>query len=298
MNSKHVEYIIAAVQYGSITSAAKALFISQQAMSQAIRTIEEELGVKIFQRSADGVQLTEAGNRLYPIFYSFYEECRSFQDKLDQQIKNMNQTLIIRLRDDCIANCFPQELLSSASVHIQLELDPKLNSVTPRENGKETISTIIYDVLSCRGTSYKFIPVQRENIYVVMHKEHLLAGKEMLSIKDILNENILLPSTDTNNPFAQDLINEFRKYGKFPSFCASTHSIPSVLARVRNKLGINLSPLYAIQSYDLTDLKTVLLDPKELSICLGFFRMEDSEVCRAGIDEFIRSMVDYYNDKC
>lgn len=49
----------------SISRAANELLISQPAISKAIKTLEEQIGTKLFIRKKDGVNLTEAGNILY-----------------------------------------------------------------------------------------------------------------------------------------------------------------------------------------------------------------------------------------
>ena len=56
-----MEYFIAVVDHGSVTKAANALFIAQPSLSQAIRTLERELGVELFDRSGRQFELTEAG---------------------------------------------------------------------------------------------------------------------------------------------------------------------------------------------------------------------------------------------
>ena len=50
---------------GSITAAAEALYISQPAVSQSIRQLEEGLGCRLFLRTAKGVTLTAEGRELY-----------------------------------------------------------------------------------------------------------------------------------------------------------------------------------------------------------------------------------------
>ena len=52
MNSKQVFYIRSIAQHGGITAAAKALYISQPALSQTLRQVEEELGVQLFDRGS------------------------------------------------------------------------------------------------------------------------------------------------------------------------------------------------------------------------------------------------------
>lgn len=59
-----MKYIIAIVQCGSISEAAKRLFVSQPSLSNAIKDAEAETGVEIFRRSARGITLTEDGSEL------------------------------------------------------------------------------------------------------------------------------------------------------------------------------------------------------------------------------------------
>lgn len=55
------EYVYAVFQEGSFSAAARRLFISQPALSAAVKKVEEELGMPIFDRSATPLALTEAG---------------------------------------------------------------------------------------------------------------------------------------------------------------------------------------------------------------------------------------------
>ena len=61
MQLKAIEYFIAIVETGSFTKAAEKLFISQPALSQQIRKLEDELGTKLFDRTRHSAELTEAG---------------------------------------------------------------------------------------------------------------------------------------------------------------------------------------------------------------------------------------------
>lgn len=62
---RQLEYFVAVVQEGQVTSAARRLQIAQPALSQAIAQLEAELGLKLLERHARGVTLTEAGRALY-----------------------------------------------------------------------------------------------------------------------------------------------------------------------------------------------------------------------------------------
>lgn len=63
MNIQQLRYVVATVDFGSMTAAAAALFVAQPALSRAVRQLERELEVAIFTRQGRGVTLTEAGER-------------------------------------------------------------------------------------------------------------------------------------------------------------------------------------------------------------------------------------------
>ena len=57
--------LVGVVEHGGIRAAARALFISQAALTKALRELEADAGVALLVRSSRGVQLTDAGKRLY-----------------------------------------------------------------------------------------------------------------------------------------------------------------------------------------------------------------------------------------
>lgn len=61
MDLRLVEYFVAVVDHGGVTRAAQALFIAQPSLSQAIRTLEREIGADLFSRTGRGLELTDAG---------------------------------------------------------------------------------------------------------------------------------------------------------------------------------------------------------------------------------------------
>lgn len=64
MNIQQLEYIIAVDNYRHFSKAAEASFVTQPTLSMMIQKLEEELGVKIFDRSQLPVQPTEIGSRI------------------------------------------------------------------------------------------------------------------------------------------------------------------------------------------------------------------------------------------
>lgn len=65
MNILQVEYFVKVCEHKRISSAAKDLYISEQALSKSISQLERELGFNLFLRTSRGLELTEMGKAFY-----------------------------------------------------------------------------------------------------------------------------------------------------------------------------------------------------------------------------------------
>ncbi len=64
LDLRRLRYFVKVAELGSLTRAAEALHVAQPALSQHMRSLEEDLGVKLLVRGSRGVALTEAGQRM------------------------------------------------------------------------------------------------------------------------------------------------------------------------------------------------------------------------------------------
>lgn len=67
-------------EFESFTKAADALFLTQAAVSQHIKSLEQELGARLFERGARGISLTEPGRKLYGHATDIISRCEKMKE--------------------------------------------------------------------------------------------------------------------------------------------------------------------------------------------------------------------------
>ena len=88
MTLRQIRHFIAVAETGSISAAAQAVFISQSTLTLAIQQLEEEIGVRLFDRHAKGMTLTHQGHQFlrqaHLILATVENAKRSLQQSTDQ----------------------------------------------------------------------------------------------------------------------------------------------------------------------------------------------------------------------
>ena len=63
MNIQHLRYVVEVAKTGSLNKAAETLFIAQPNLSRAIKELERDINIVIFERTAKGMRLTADGEK-------------------------------------------------------------------------------------------------------------------------------------------------------------------------------------------------------------------------------------------
>ena len=93
---KQMKYFITVVDLHSFTEAAEQCFISQSAISQQIKALEKELGVRLFERSKRQFSLTTAGEYFYRHGKVLLDEIEDFKEETIRrgEDQELNSTIV------------------------------------------------------------------------------------------------------------------------------------------------------------------------------------------------------------
>lgn len=109
MDFKQLRSFIAVIRYGSFTTAATRLRISQPTVSTHIRQLEEELGTPLVVRNAKRVELTDSGHKMYDQAVSLL----AMHDKMLQKMRRREEEIVYLGASSIPSACVLPGLLSA-----------------------------------------------------------------------------------------------------------------------------------------------------------------------------------------
>ena len=108
LDLKYLQYALAVVRYGSVTQAARALYLAQPNLSRAIGELEQSLGFPLFLRTRQGMSLTPQGER-------FLTEVETLLDRLSDLARECRQESRRRVHFACVpSSLFVNTVLETA----------------------------------------------------------------------------------------------------------------------------------------------------------------------------------------
>ncbi len=176
--NRNPEYFLMVAREKNISRAAEKLFISQPSLSQHIAKLEEMLGIKLFDRSQNPLELTQAGQMYRGYLENSNHLYQKFQSGLSCLNSSRNQTVNLGLGTWRGSILLPQILpgFLQAHPHAQVNLHeyPISELYALLEDGKADFAVMNTSVT---GSPEGFVTeaVSYERILLVMHRNNAVA---------------------------------------------------------------------------------------------------------------------------
>lgn len=194
MELRQLKYFVGIAETGRFSDASKQLFISQSAVSQQIKLLEEELGTQLFVRNQHSVSLTESGKELLPLARRVL---RGITDCYDR-ISDLKGLLCGELN---IGLTYTLEPYVREAMLSFMKTYPKVQVNAHYKNLPELLARLrnceIDVMLSMMPTSphdfIESVPLMEYRLSAIMRKNHPLANKEHLDFQDLEHQGLILP---------------------------------------------------------------------------------------------------------
>jgi len=221
MKLEHLQHYITAAKHLSFTKAAKEHYISQAALSQQITQLEEEVGVKLFERGAVGISLTPAGA-------VFLEEAIRLKDSFEKATSGIRY--MYGDTNSWISVGFP----SVVEIDILIEKTRSFREIRPDvkviflqesllllldrlQNGScDVVCSLSREIEHVKNI--ESILGWKDELVLLVPVDHKKADKGTINSKEIAEESLIFVDRRSGRCNIMDMVESCRKDGYRPRF--------------------------------------------------------------------------------
>lgn len=245
MEFNQLKYVCAIADTGNFSRAAERCQITQPSLSQQILKLEEDLGVKLFDRLGRSVRLTEAGRVFVP-------QARAILDQMDvarSSVAEKNADLRGSVAVGVIPTVAPYLMPAYTAAFAKKYPDAKLRII------EETTSVLIeglrdlsIDVailaLPLHHKDLELFPIRTEPLFAALKKDDPRALAPSLALKDLRGESFVM--LRDGHCFRDLSINTCTHARVTPNIAFESGQFSSLLGMVAAGVGVSLIPEMAV----------------------------------------------------
>lgn len=277
MEVHQLRYFCAVAETGSFTRAAEREQVAQPSLSQQIMKLEEELGVRLFDRLGRTVRLTGFGQVFLPRARSILVELKAAKDEVAERQSAVSGPVSIGVIPTIAPYFLPLPVALFARKFPQANITV-VEDVTARLMDKLRAGQIDLAILALpmRGHDVETFPLRTERLFAIMPRTHRLARKRKLLLKDLRDQPFLLLRED--HCFRDTAIEVCKRARVTPHIVFESGQFSSILAMVGAGLGISIVPEMAVEQR--TDCNFVVLGDDRASRTVGVVTLKGRYLSR------------------
>lgn len=235
--------LVAVYQCGSFVGAAKQLSVTQPAVSQHIKSLESELGVKIFERVGGKLIVTKPGKKVIRCAQKMIAlENTLVQDLTDARLSIDHLTVGIThtAESNPIAEALAKYAAENGGVSIKMITDSISNLY-------KMLKTYELDIAVVEGRtqdpSLRFLLLDTDYLIAAVSPTHPLAGKSMVTLQELKKERLILrlPNSGTRNLFVAHLESNNMNVSDF-NVILELDNVATIKDLIRRDFGISILP--------------------------------------------------------
>lgn len=197
MELRQLKYLLSIAEEGTFTAAAEKLYISQSALSQQVKSMEEELGVPLFDRSRNRLRFTQAGELLRSRAQRIVKEVDKAKTAIDELEDLCRGSLTIGVVQTVNAYLIPQVVSAFTTQYPKVQL--KIEEL-PAPQIEQQIHNHELDLgisfIPTEHTDLEFDAIFEEELLLMTHSRHPLSARSHIELKELHEQNLILLSRD------------------------------------------------------------------------------------------------------
>jgi len=257
MELLQLEYFKVVARLEHISRAAEELHTSQSSLSKTIHRLEKDLGVELFERKGRNITLNKFGKAFLKRVDRIFFEVGEARNELKEMDGEGKETITLAVTNSRILPKLFGDFLSD-------NRDIKIRQIIGSYDVmKEILESGEADFCICpasiRGEMIEWQTLYQEEIFLIAPKDHPLADKEKVAIRELKNESFI--SFRQGHGFREVTDDFCSKAGFTPDIAFESDEQFTVSQLVNEGLGIAFFPKLTYGEDNLPNTKRLRLDP-------------------------------------
>ena len=251
MELRHLKLVEAVAEEGTLTGAGRKLFLTQSALSHQLKELEEQLGVKLFQRVKKKMVLTPAGIRLLRTAHNVLSELEKTEQEIREYVNG--EAGLIRLSTECYT-CYhwlPRILKSYSRRFPGVEV--RIVAEATRQPQKYLLEgELDVAIVSCltRGnekSGLRFTELFSDELVVVAHSGHRFAARSEIAPEDFSDEHLICYSAPLEHLDVYQRL--LLPAGVMPKKTSHIELTEAIVEMVKADMGVSVMASWAMKPY-------------------------------------------------
>lgn len=264
MDLRQLEAFVAVAEELHFSRAAEKLQMAQSPLSQRIKVLERELGVRLLERTNRSVALTDAGETVLQEARTTLRAAAATRRAAERARDGETGVLRIGFVASAAFLHLPRLLLAvheqAADVRVELH---RMDSVAQIEALEaDRIDTGIARTTPADRDDIRVLRLQPEPLLAVLPSSHRLAGTRSTTLAALADDPWVLPRSTGRTDLVARIHQACAASGFTPHVAHEAPDLPSVLGLVAGRLGVSLVPL-GIARLAVPDVTAIAMDPKD-----------------------------------
>ncbi len=246
MELHQLRYFCAVAETGSFSRAAEQSHVSQPSLSQQIIKLEEELGARLFDRLGRSVRLTELGKTFLPRARAVLRELEAAKGDVVERKDFVGGPVTVGVIPTVGPYFLPRVLTSFSRKFPQVRITV-VEEITPVLLDRLRAGAIDVAILALpiRGHEFEATPLLTERLFAALPKNHRLAKRTALSLRDLRSEPFLL--LRDGHCFRDTAVAACDRARLHPQVIFESGQFSSLLSLVGAGMGVSIVPEMAVE---------------------------------------------------
>jgi len=285
MDKINAEVFVTVAALGSYKKAADKLGYTQAGISYIINAMEEQAGMKFFEREYGGVRMTQEGKELLPSMQRLYQDELIVREKVDK-IRGLETGEIRVLAINTVIVCYLPDILKEFKVRYP-GITIEVSACDSAERATELLANGSADCAFIQIVSsdrIEIIPLGKQEDMLVVAKDHPLAKKKVFPIKDLKDYPYIGWSEDQDS-YNYDLV---RRFDASLNHVMKVNNDYGCFAMISKGLGVGIHPKIMVEN-SMFPVKGISFDVESYTdITIGFRSYETLSLAAQTFVDFVQ----------